>query len=117
MTADASTPARPALPALPVVVAKAARDPRAGLSGLDQPALEAWLGARGEPPFRARQILDAVWGGTATGTADVTTLPRALAAAVDEAFRWSTVADDTLVLADGGQTEKALHRLSDGHCG
>ena len=45
---------------------------------------------------------------------DVTTLPRALAATLDEAFRWSTVADDALVLADGGQTEKALHRLSDG---
>jgi 23S rRNA (adenine2503-C2)-methyltransferase len=98
---------------LPVVEAGAARDERPGLSGLDRAALEAWLGARGEPAFRARQILDGLWAGAA-GAAAVSTLPRALAATIDEAFRWSTVDDETLVLADGGQTEKALHRLSDG---
>ncbi|MGH3075354.1 MAG: 23S rRNA (adenine(2503)-C(2))-methyltransferase RlmN [Gaiellales bacterium] len=88
--------------------------PRPGLSGIDRPELETWLAGHGEPAFRARQILDAVWGRTVTGPSNVTTLPRALAARLDEAFRWSTVADDTLLLADGGQTEKALHRLSDG---
>ncbi|MEO8274014.1 MAG: 23S rRNA (adenine(2503)-C(2))-methyltransferase RlmN [Chloroflexota bacterium] len=111
MTARSVPAARPGLR---VLEPKAARDPRPGLSGFDQPALEAWLTDRGEPSFRARQILDAVWGGTATSAGDVTTLPRALAAAVDEAFRWTTVDDDAIVLADGGDTEKALHRLSDG---
>ena len=56
-----------------------------------------------------------MWGGTAASPADVTTLPKALAASLDEAFRWTTMVDETLVLADGGQTEKALHRLSDGY--
>jgi 23S rRNA (adenine2503-C2)-methyltransferase len=93
---------------------RAPRDPRPGLSGLDRAALEAWLTARGEPAFRAKQIHDALWSGIATGPEEVTTLPRALADALDEAFRWSTVVDDTVILADGGQTEKALHRLSDG---
>ena len=100
---------------LPVVDARTARDPRPGLSGLDTPALEAWLTRRGEPAFRARQIQDAVWGGAAGDPGDVTTLPRALAVAIGEAFRWTTLGDETLVLADGGQTEKALHRLSDGY--
>jgi 23S rRNA (adenine2503-C2)-methyltransferase len=98
---------------LPVVDAGTTRDPRPGLSGLDRAALEAWLATRGEPAFRARQILDGLWAG-APEPAAVSTLPRALAASVDEAFRWSTVADETLVMADGDQTEKALHRLSDG---
>jgi len=91
-----------------------ARDPRPGLSALDLAALEAWLIERGEPTFRARQVLDAVWGTAATAPEQVSTLPRALAAALGQAFRWSTTADETLVLADGGETEKALHRLSDG---
>jgi 23S rRNA (adenine2503-C2)-methyltransferase len=73
-----------------------------------------WLTDHGEKGFRARQVLDAVWGGAASGFAGVTTLPRALAAELDAAFRWTTLAEDPLVLADGGQTEKALHRLSDG---
>ena len=96
-----------------MVAAKAGRDPRPGLSGLDRPTLEAWLVERGEPTFRARQIHDALWNTGVAAPADVTTLPRALAGALDEAFRWSTVTEETLVLADGGQTEKALHRLSD----
>ena len=91
-----------------------ARDPRPGLSGLELHALEAWLTAHGEKPFRARQITDAVWAGTAPGPGAVSTLPRELAATLAESFRWSTLEDEALVLADGGQTEKALHRLSDG---
>jgi 23S rRNA (adenine2503-C2)-methyltransferase len=107
------TPAQPLVMAPPARV-DAARDPRPGLSAVDRPALEEWLAERGELPFRARQIHDALWGGTAARPSDVTTLPRSLAAALDEQFRWSTLTEDTVVLAEGGQTEKALHRLSDG---
>jgi 23S rRNA (adenine2503-C2)-methyltransferase len=89
-------------------------EPRPGLSGLTSTELATWLEARGEPAFRARQVEQAVWAGVATRAADLTTLPRPLAAAIDEAFRWSTVIDDTVITADGGQTEKVLHRLSDG---
>jgi 23S rRNA (adenine2503-C2)-methyltransferase len=93
---------------------RADRDPRPGLSGVPSADLTAWFEARGEPAFRARQVEHAVWAGIATSAADLTTLPRPLAAAVDETFRWSTVTDDTVIGADGGQTEKVLHRLSDG---
>jgi 23S rRNA (adenine2503-C2)-methyltransferase len=107
------TPLQPLVMAPPAGAA-AARDPRPGLSALDRSALEQWLLEQGEPPFRARQVHDALWGGTATRPSDVTTLPRSLAAALDAAFRWTTMTEDTIVLAEGGQTEKALHRLSDG---
>jgi 23S rRNA (adenine2503-C2)-methyltransferase len=85
-----------------------------GLSGLSDAALRAWLAEHGAPAYRARQLQAALWSSTAASASDVTTLPRPLAAAVDAAFRWSTLAVDEVVLADGGQTEKALHRLADG---
>jgi 23S rRNA (adenine2503-C2)-methyltransferase len=90
------------------------RDPRPGIAGLSPEALAAWLLDRGEPAFRARQIQDAVWRTDVRSAADVPTLPASLREAIDAAFRWDTIADDDLVLADGGTTEKALHRLSDG---
>jgi 23S rRNA (adenine2503-C2)-methyltransferase len=97
-----------------VTVSVGSRDPRPGLSGLDRTSLEGWLSEHGQPGFRARQIQSALWTGTASGPADVTTLPRSFDRAIDDAFRWSTVDDVSLVVSDGGQTEKALHRLSDG---
>ena len=87
---------------------------RPGISGLSTDDLTAWFAARGEPAFRARQVLTALWQSAAPSAAALTTLPRALAAELDGAFRWSTVEDVTIVASDGGQTEKALHRLADG---
>jgi len=87
---------------------------RPGLSGVSTAELAAWFEAHGEPAYRARQVLTAVWRSGAGGTADLTTLPRGLGARLDTAFRWSTVADETILDSDGGQTEKALHRLADG---
>jgi 23S rRNA (adenine2503-C2)-methyltransferase len=84
------------------------------LSGLDPAALDAWVAARGEPPFRARQIADGLWRTGAATPAEVRTLPAALRAALDAEFRWDTVAGTELQLADAGLTEKALHRLGDG---
>jgi 23S rRNA (adenine2503-C2)-methyltransferase len=98
--------------ALPLV--GSAMDPRPGLSGLEPEQLAAWLAARGEPAFRARQIGDALWRLGATGPAEVQTLPAALRDALDAEFRWDTVAATELQTADGGLTEKALHRLADG---
>jgi 23S rRNA (adenine2503-C2)-methyltransferase len=91
-----------------------AEDARPGLSGLADAALEAWLAEHGQPAYRARQLQAALWSGGAASAGAVTTLPRDLAVAVDEAFRWTTVEDDAVVVADGGQTEKTLHRLADG---
>ena len=42
-----------------------ARDPRPGLSGLPVADLERWLGERDLPSYRARQIADHVWAGSA----------------------------------------------------
>jgi 23S rRNA (adenine2503-C2)-methyltransferase len=95
-------------------MADALRDPRPGISGAPSAELVTWLESRGEPAYRARQIERAVWGSQAAGPTELTTLSRALAAAIDADFRWSTVTDEAIVAADGGQTEKALHRLSDG---
>ena len=97
-----------------MTAAIAMRDPRPGISGLDRPTLEQWFTERGQPGFRALQVQAALWAGGASRPSDVTTLPRSLDAALEAAFRWSTVGEDSLVVSDGGQTEKALHRLSDG---
>jgi 23S rRNA (adenine2503-C2)-methyltransferase len=97
-----------------MAVADRAIDPRPGLSAVSADELAGWFAARGEPAYRARQVLTAVWGTGAASARDLSTLPRALAAALDDAFRWSTVADETIVASDAGQTEKALHRLWDG---
>jgi 23S rRNA (adenine2503-C2)-methyltransferase len=72
------------------------------------------LAERGAPSYRARQIADAVWAAGAQAAAALRTLPAALRAQLDAAFRFDTLADTELRLSDGGLTEKALHRLSDG---
>ncbi|TME13371.1 MAG: 23S rRNA (adenine(2503)-C(2))-methyltransferase RlmN [Chloroflexi bacterium] len=99
----------------PTMADRPMADPPPGLSGLSTAELTTWFEARGEPAYRARQVVTALWsGGTSTHAGDLTTLPRPLAAALDEAFRWTTVADEAVIASDGGQTEKTLHRLSDG---
>ncbi len=106
----------PGLPIIPLAPEPAAlaRDPRPGLSGLAAGELAAWFTARGEPAYRARQVADAVWGGTASSAEAIRTLPTALREALEAEFRFDTVGDTELRLSDGGLTEKALHRLSDG---
>ena len=115
LVTDAPTTASPARPGR--VTDPPKRDPRPGLSGYPQEELSAWLAARSEPGYRARQVADAVWAGGAGGNqsaADVRTLPSGLRAELDTAFRFDTLVETDLQLADGGLTEKALHRLSDG---
>ncbi len=97
---------------LPVVAP--GRDPRPGLSGLPIDELVAWLAERGEPAYRARQIGDALWRGSATSFEEVVTLPASLRESLASAFRFDTVGDTETRLSDGGLTEKGLHRLSDG---
>ena len=92
----------------------ATADARPGLSGISIEALTDWFVAHGEPAYRARQVRTALWKGSAASASELTTLPRPLASALDEAFRWSSLVDEAIVASDGGQTEKALHRLADG---
>jgi 23S rRNA (adenine2503-C2)-methyltransferase len=88
--------------------------PRPGLSGLPLAELEAWFVERGEPAYRARQVADAVWGHRAASLDDVTTLPAALRADLAADVRFETLTETDLRPANGGLTEKALHRLADG---
>ncbi|MEX1173355.1 MAG: 23S rRNA (adenine(2503)-C(2))-methyltransferase RlmN [Chloroflexota bacterium] len=88
---------------------------RPGISGLLHDELAAWVAARGEPAYRVRQIADAVWtDGGVTDPADILTLPAPLRDALGADVRFDTVSDTELRIADGGLTEKALHRLVDG---
>jgi len=91
-----------------------ARDPRPGLAGLVEADVAALLAELGEPPYRARQVADAAWGSGAADWDDVTTLARPLRAALAARVRFSTLVETTVREADGGATEKALHRLADG---
>jgi 23S rRNA (adenine2503-C2)-methyltransferase len=85
------------------------------MSGLTTDQLAAWIDTHDEPAYRARQVADAVWkdGGLTTATA-IRTLPAALRAELGAAFRLDTVSDTDVREADGGLTEKFLHRLDDG---
>ena len=90
------------------------RDPRPGLSGVSQTELGRWFADRGEPGYRARQLADHLWQASAVSAAELRTLPAGLRAALEEAFRISTILDTDIRPADDGMTEKALHRLDDG---
>ena len=89
-------------------------DLRPGLSGVAPAVLTAWFIERGKPAFRARQLSDALWAGGAVSAATIKTLPGPLRSEIDAAFCLDTVGDTEIRLADGGRTEKALHRLADG---
>ena len=76
--------------------------------------MAAWLAERDVPAYRARQVADGVWGGSIGSIDEMRTLPAGLRAELEAAFRFDTVAETELTEADGGLTEKALHRLGDG---
>jgi 23S rRNA (adenine2503-C2)-methyltransferase len=98
----------------PAPSATSPRDARPGVSGLEPGALAAWAAEHGLPGYRARQVLDAVWRGRQGGFADVLTLPPAVRGELGAAFRFDTMAETEVRETDGGLTEKAVHRLSDG---
>jgi len=85
-----------------------------GISAESLNSLGAWFRARGEPEFRARQVLDGVWRTGAADASAISTLPAATRLALAAAFRWDTVTDSERTISDGGRTEKVLHRLGDG---
>jgi 23S rRNA (adenine2503-C2)-methyltransferase len=89
--------------------------PRPGISGLTPVELGAWVDAQGQPSYRIRQIADAIWkDGGVTAATGIRTLPAALRDALAREFRLDTITETEIRSADGGQTEKALHRLDDG---
>ena len=84
------------------------------ISEVDSRTLAAWLAARGEPAYRASQVLTGAHRPTAGSLHDLTDLPLALRSAVAGAFRFSTIAGSHVLVADGGLTAKAVHELADG---
>ena len=90
------------------------RDERPGIAGVTADELAAWFAERGQPVFRARQVMDAVWGSKHGAFDELTTLPAATKAELGAAVRFDTVEDSEVRYTDGVLTEKALHRLSDG---
>jgi adenine C2-methylase RlmN of 23S rRNA A2503 and tRNA A37 len=75
---------------------------RPGLSGQTPDQLMAWVEARGEPGYRARQVADAIWkDGGVTAAAAIRTLPAALREALEAEFRFDTVSDTDVREADG----------------
>jgi len=87
-------------------------DARPGIAGLAPEAVAALVAAAGEPPYRTKQILDAVWRSAPERLDDVTTLPAGLRDALGRATRWDTLLATDVTVTDGGRTEKALHRLA-----
>jgi 23S rRNA (adenine2503-C2)-methyltransferase len=76
-------------------------------------ALADWLADRGEPAYRARQIMPRLWRRPIASWSEATDLPAALHTALDEAFPLGRLSLAThQVSADG--TVKFLWSLSDG---
>jgi 23S rRNA (adenine2503-C2)-methyltransferase len=90
-----------------------AQPPLPGLLELPREELLAWLGARGQPVLRARQLRRWVLQGRATSFAQMTDLPATLRAELATAFTpLATRIERRLVSSDG--THKLLLRLRDG---
>ena len=81
---------------------------------ISRPQLAAWLTARGEPAYRADQVLAGVHRPDVSGFGDLTDLPAGLRHALGAAFRFSTIEASHVLQADGGLTAKAVHELADG---
>ena len=88
--------------------------PRPAISDVAQDQLAAWLVARGEPAYRAGQILRGVHRPDAASFSDLSDLPAVLRKALPASFRFSTIVASHVLEADGGLTAKAVHELDDG---
>jgi 23S rRNA (adenine2503-C2)-methyltransferase len=92
-------------------------DPRPELLSLDPAAFRAvvgaWLAAREEPRYRLDQVVDEVYRRRAGSWEAMTTLPKALRAQLDQAFRFPSLTRAEERGSEDG-TSKTLWRLVDG---
>lgn len=88
--------------------------PRPAISEIALPELAAWLAARGEPAYRAKQILAGAHRPDASSFEDLSDLPLGLRDALGAELRFSTIVGSHVIGADGGLTAKAVHELGDG---
>ena len=94
--------------------ARPAGEPLPAISAVATEELIGWFAARGQPAYRARQVLAGVGAGRADGFEGLTDLPRSLRAALADAFRFSSITATHVVTTEHGMTEKAVHELADG---
>ena len=85
-----------------------------GLSGVAPDELARWFKGHGQPGYRARQVMAALWHGDHAGPGGVTALPHSLRSELEAGFDWDTLADTETRSGDGDLTEKFIHRLRDG---
>lgn len=76
-------------------------------------ALAAFLKARGEPAYRLKQLIPSLWQAPVRSFEEVTTLPKALREALDDAFVLPSLTLATRQSSSDG-TEKFLFQLHDG---
>ena len=88
--------------------------PAPAISEIAPASLAAWLEARGEPAYRAGQVLAGSHRPDVASFEDLSDLPKGLRNELAEAFRFTTIADTHVIGADGGMTAKAVHELADG---
>jgi 23S rRNA (adenine2503-C2)-methyltransferase len=88
---------------------------RPAISELAPGQLSAWLGKRGQPAYRAKQIRRHATHGTERGFAELTDLPKSLREGLAGSFRWSSVEPVREEASADGETRKALLELRDGH--
>ncbi len=88
--------------------------PQPAISEVHPEALAAWLEARGEPAYRADQVLAGVHRPEVTGFRDLSELPLTLRKSLAGSFRFSTIRASHVLETDDGLTAKAVHELSDG---
>jgi 23S rRNA (adenine2503-C2)-methyltransferase len=88
--------------------------PKPAISEIQPNQLAAWLDARGEPAYRAGQVLAGAHRAGASSFEDLTDLPAPLRSALAKGFRFSTIEASHVIGADGGLTAKAVHELADG---
>ena len=88
--------------------------PLPAISEVPSSSLAAWLTARGEPAYRAEQVLSGIHRPETAGFADMTDLPADLREALGRAYRFSTIEASHVLEADNGLTAKAVHQLADG---
>ncbi|MBT3394291.1 MAG: 23S rRNA (adenine(2503)-C(2))-methyltransferase RlmN [Waddliaceae bacterium] len=77
------------------------------------PALEEWLVANGEKPFRAKQIFQWLYEKNASSWEDMSNVSKSLRDALSEDFRISTISPANTVDSNDAETAKYLWKLDD----
>ncbi len=87
----------------------------APITGQTEASLAQFLAAHGQPAFRAKQILNWVWGNRVDSFDRMANLPAALKSMLAENFAWPVV-ETVQVQGRPGKTRKFLSRLADDQC-